>query len=106
VQNTDLYRQNYRAPDTIRHSGIQPHSMGSLFPAVIAVVENYDNLGDYAVEVHGPDYPLFRRLRYRAWELNFPGEEPQLYSSREDAEDAAMMLLMDGPDTWRVWRVK
>jgi hypothetical protein len=109
VQNTDLYRQNYRAPDTIRHSGIQPHSMGSLFPAVIAVVENYERFPEFTdwfkTQCRGlTDWSRERtafyaqsldaRLRYRAWELNFPGEEPQLYSSREDAEQAACALIL------------
>ena len=90
----------------MEHSSIQQWSKGPLFPAVIAVVESYtealthaewtdtDNDGmGYAEYVEGfYAQDLDNRLRYRAWKLIYPGHEPEMYSSCEDAEMAAEYL--------------
>lgn len=98
--------KSYRDTDTVGHSGIQPHSMGPLFPAVIAVVEVYEKFisrtgGKFFVE-SGLDVnaaqdafyaqPLEARLRHRTFELIYPGGERMTFSSYEDAQVVAEAL--------------
>lgn len=75
--------------DANPHPAIQPWSKGELFPAVIATVEVYDDLG----EILNASLPLAARLRYTAHDLIFPGEKTERYSHCEDAEIAARYLL-------------
>lgn len=102
-------RENDNQPgglDRVGHSSVQAWSAGPIFPAVIAVVEVYDEptpeedlrgLGrtypyaDYVADFYAQ--PLDARLRYRAFELTMPGRDVMTYGSRDDAESAALGLL-------------
>lgn len=107
-----------RRPGSIAGDGVQEHSKGELYPAVISTVESYLEWESLPVAVKAgrrvfdgivytrEDYysqvSLERRLRYVAHRLTLDGHSED-YSEYAEAEQVARVLLVSQParDAWR-----
>ena len=67
--------------------GVQPHSQGPIYPAIIYRVDNHDANGNF---------------RYSSWTLLFDGRAESGYASHDDAEIAARELLAN-PAAREAW---
>lgn len=78
-------RLQVSTPDRKPHPSVQAWSRGPIFPAVIARVETYEHqlVGTFQV------VPV---CIYTEYELIYPGQKPQRYLTREDAEQQARGL--------------